>query len=86
MARSTVIYLVRDPALMIVAAFTVKHECMSWCERMFGLDVDGLHKPIWFLPDKHDVVRLPDKPNFEPYGGVGVCLGTVTEFVKAHRL
>lgn len=37
MARSTYIYVVTDARKQILAAFTVKHELVSWLERQVSL-------------------------------------------------
>lgn len=47
MARSTYIYIARDPDLRILYAGTVKHELATWLERNPGMYVITRH------PDGH---------------------------------
>ena len=45
MARSTYVYIVRDPDGRILGAFTVKHELRSWLTRQ--------EDRIWYMITRH---------------------------------
>lgn len=71
MARAHYLYIVTNDYGAILAAFTVKHECVSWLERELA---EGRPTHYW------DVIRVPDGQsvqveNRKVYGGDTFCLG-----------
>lgn len=59
MARSTRIYVVldcREPENQVVAAFTVKHECVAWLARQSDFNIDAL--AIATFTDGHAARRI----------------------------
>lgn len=76
MARSKAIYVVSaetEEFLHIMATFTVKHECVTWCKRRVGTypqDLDGL-----------EVTKHHDNPTTTALLEDVVDLGTVREFL-----
>ena len=63
MARSTRIYLVVETGegADIAGVFTVKHECASWCRRVFGAG-GQLHDRA----DQFVILRMQDNGPYEP--------------------